>query len=169
MKTFADYGIDTQEKMGDEIKVPCPRCSPSRKKSQYPCLNVSLSKSAWHCWHCGRSGSLLAGWNDERDTSYDSPRQRERQWRKPDYDPHATLLQRTIQWFARRGIPEAVLLRRKISVGTIYMPQVEEEVQVMQFPYFRDGECVNIKYRDAQKNFRMVAGAERLLYGLDDI
>jgi twinkle protein len=49
------------------------------------------------------------------------------------------------------------------------MPHVEEEVQAIQFPYFRDGVCVNIKYRSHPKGFRMVGGAERILYGLDDI
>ena len=33
----------------------------------------------------------------------------------------------------------------------------------------RDGETINCKYRDKEKNFRMAGGAERLLYGLDDL
>jgi twinkle protein len=49
------------------------------------------------------------------------------------------------------------------------MPQLEEEVSTLQFPYFRNGEVINIKYRDFQKHFRMVGGAERILYGLDDV
>jgi twinkle protein len=51
----------------------------------------------------------------------------------------------------------------------IYMPQLEEETTAIQFPYFRGGEVINVKYRDGRKNFRMAAGAERVLYGLNDI
>ena len=49
------------------------------------------------------------------------------------------------------------------------MPQIEEEVQAIAFPYFKAGEIVNVKYRDSQKNFRQVAGAEKIVYKYDDI
>jgi twinkle protein len=43
-------------------------------------------------------------------------------------------------------------------------------VNCIAFPYFRDGELVNIKFRALdQKAFAQVRGAERILYGLDDI
>lgn len=37
------------------------------------------------------------------------------------------------------------------------------------FPYLRNGEVVNVKYRTMDKSFRQVKGAEKILYGLDDI
>jgi hypothetical protein len=46
------------------------------------------------------------------------------------------------------------------------MPQVEHHVNAIAFPYKRDGDLVNVKYRDRQKNFRMETGAERVLYAL---
>lgn len=49
------------------------------------------------------------------------------------------------------------------------MPQIEDEVTAIAFPYFRNGEVVNIKYRDGKKNFRQVAGAEKLVYKFDDM
>lgn len=166
MKTFADFGIDIAGKSGVEVKVPCPKCSPTRKKDKYPCLNVNTEKEAWNCWHCNRSGSLRTGWSDDRETqTYLSP---QKQYRKPDHTPQSPR-ERTLQFFAKRGIPAQVVIRRQIDVGPIYMPQVEEEVEAIRFPYFRDGVCVNIKYRDSKKNFRMESGAERILYGYDDI
>ena len=40
----------------------------------------------------------------------------------------------------------------------------------IRFPYLRDGQVINIKYRAVvEKAFWMVKGAERILYGLDDI
>jgi len=39
----------------------------------------------------------------------------------------------------------------------------------MAFPYYRNGQLVNVKYRGPNKTFWQVKGAEKILYGLDDI
>lgn len=49
------------------------------------------------------------------------------------------------------------------------MPQIEDEATAIAFPYYKDGEVVNVKYRDGQKNFRQVAGSQKILYKYDDI
>ena len=90
-------------------------------------------------------------------------------YHKPAYHLPSPPTSQLEEWFAKRGIPRRVLERRRISTTKIYMPQHEGEERAIQFPYFRHGECINIKYRDAHKHFRMVSGAERILYGLDDI
>jgi len=74
-----------------------------------------------------------------------------------------------VQWFAGRGITESVLERNKIGWTTVYMPQREEHQDAIVFPYFRDGELINRKYRTLDKQFRMETGAERILYGLADV
>jgi twinkle protein len=161
MKSFADFGIDVHGKTSGECKVTCPRCSHTRKKKRYPCLNVSLDKGVWHCWHCEWAGSLQGG-EDRRSSPPPRP------YHKPAYRP-TTLPENVMEWFKERGIPETVLARRQIGYGPVYMPHDEEEVPAIQFPFRRDGEVVNVKYRDAHKHFRMVGGAERILYGLDDL
>ena len=163
MKDWSDYGIDTRGKTVGEVKTTCPQCSQYRKKKNYPCLNVNLDKSVWHCWHCEWSGSLKDG--EERRSN---PKATPLVFRKPVYR-QTPLTSRVIEWFASRGIPEAVLARNRISYGPVYMPQVEQEMPAIQFPYFRNGELVNVKYRDGHKHFRMAGGAERLLYGWDDV
>ena len=74
-----------------------------------------------------------------------------------------------VDWFAQRGISQEVLERNQISKGVAYFPQTEEETACIMFPYFRGEEIVNIKYRTRDKLFRMAAGAERILYGINDI
>jgi twinkle protein len=74
-----------------------------------------------------------------------------------------------VQFFAKRGISPAVLRRNLVSLQRVYMPQVEDHVNAVCFPYLRDDEWINAKYRDKDKNFRMETGAERVLYGLNDI
>lgn len=162
MKTYADFGIVLKAGATGEVKTTCPRCSSSRKKRKYPCLNVNTDKGVWNCWHCGWSGSL-------KDGEWQKPEIR-KVYTRPKYTAPATgLPEEVVKWFAGRGITPEVLQRNRIGCGPIYMPQVEEEVNTVQFPYFRGEDTVNIKYRDGRKNFRMAAGAERVLYGLNDI
>jgi twinkle protein len=162
-RTWTDFGIDTKGHTTGEFKTVCPACSAHRKKKHYPCLNLNLDKGVWHCWHCEWSGTLGKG-EDRRSNPYATPLI----FRKPVYRQTA-LPQRVVDWFATREIPEKILARNRISYGPVYMPQVEQEVPAIQFPYFRNGEVVNVKYRDGRKFFRMSGGAERILYGLDDI
>jgi twinkle protein len=77
--------------------------------------------------------------------------------------------QKAMDWFKGRGISKEVVSRNKIGYGKIYMPQVGEEVNAIQFPYYDGNEIINIKSRDGNKNFRMEKNARRVLYGLNDI
>lgn len=162
MKDWSETGIDLRGKHSGEVKTTCPRCSPARKKKNYPCLNVNLDEGVWHCWHCGWAGSLKQG-EFQRPTFTKA-------YRKPDYVSQAKPLPDAAQgWFAKRGITQAVLQRNMVATGSAYFPQCEEERGCVMFPYRRRGEVVNVKYRTFDKLFRMEGGCERVLYGLDDI
>jgi len=162
MQTYTDVGIDTRGKNSGEIKTTCPRCSHTRKKRNYPCLNVNLDEGVWHCWHCEWAGSLKQG-------EYSRP-VITKTYRKPVFVGQVSgLPEKVAAWFVSRGITETVLRRNLIGHGTAYFPQVEEDRTCVLFPYRRKGEVVNIKYRTGDKHFRMEGGCERVLYGLDDI
>lgn len=162
MKAWSDLGIDTRGRASGEIKVTCPQCSPHRKKRSFPCLNVNLDKGVFHCWHCGWSGGLGQG-------TQIVPRYT-KVYRRPDYVAQASgLPTEVVQWFASRGITESVLRRNQVGAGRAYFPQVEEERGCVMFPYLRGSEVINVKYRTRDKLFRMAGGAERVLYGLNDI
>lgn len=161
MKTLIDYGIDVAGKHGVEVKTTCPQCSSSRKKKNYPCLNVNLEKNCWNCWHCGWSGTLQGG-------EWQKPEIR-KVYSKPVFAPVEKPSEGLGAWFAKRGISAEVLQRNRISSGEAYFPQVEEERNCIMFPYYRGAEVVNVKYRTKDKLFRMSAGAERILYGVNDI
>lgn len=161
MKTFSDFGIDLGNRSGVEVKTICPQCSGARKKKNYPCLNVNTEKECWNCWHCGWAGTLKGG-------EWQKPEIR-RVYAKPAFMPDATPNEKLEKWFAGRGITAEVLLRNRISRGEAYFPQVEEERPCIQFPHYRGSDVVNVKYRTHDKLFRMAAGAERILYGVNDI
>src|SRR5262245_31046062 len=144
MQTLSDVGIDTRGKFGGEIKTTCPRCSSSRKKSKYPCLNVNIDEGIWHCWHCGWAGSLKQG-------EYQRPTFT-KAYRKPDYVGQVSgLPAKVVDWFGKRGITETVLRRNMVGTGQAYFPQVEDERGCVMFPYRRRSEVVNVKYRTHDK------------------
>jgi twinkle protein len=75
-----------------------------------------------------------------------------------------------VQWLAKRGISETTARRNRVGTQRAYIPKLGAEVDCIAFPYFRDGELVNIKFRAlAEKAFAQVKDAEKILYGLDDI
>lgn len=161
-KNFVDYGIELPTHAGVEVDAICPECSQTRKKKHAKCLSVNTEKGTWLCHHCGWSGGLAKG-----------VERHEIHWRKPQYRrpevKQSNLPEKALAWFGKRGICPEVLNRNRVGFTAVYMPQVEETVPAIVFPYFRDEVVVNAKYRDAHKNFRMEAGAERLLYGLNDL
>jgi twinkle protein len=163
MLDFASIGIDLARAVGagSEVKTTCPQCSHTRKKKTDRCLNVNVEDGVYHCWHCGWAGKAAAPSNR---VIADKPKA----FVKPVLKARA-LSDAALAWFASRGITEAVLARNRIASARVFMPQVGAEVGAVAFPYFRGGEVVNCKYRDREKHFRMESGAERILYGLDDV
>ncbi len=168
MKTFADFGIHLSAgalpNAKGEISSTCPQCSKDRKKKNARCLSINVDKEAWHCNHCAWVGGLSQGAKRPgRPEHWAAP-----QYRKPDPIPQGKVWQQS--WLSSRGIPDNVILKNRIEYGLAYMPQLEEEVETVSFPYFRNGELINRKYRTIKdKHFRLEAGCELVLYGLDDI
>jgi twinkle protein len=161
VKTFADYDITLKPGASGETKTTCPQCSPSRKKKNYPCLNVSVDKGCWNCWHCGWTGGLARGVEHRPEFT--------KTFRKPDYVAKSQAPDAVAEWFTSRGITPEVMRRNQIGAGKAYFPQVEEERGCVMFPYLRGSEVVNVKYRTRDKLFRMESGCERILYGLNDV
>jgi twinkle protein len=162
LKSWADLGIDIRGATVGEVDTTCPQCSPTRKKKHARCLSVNLDKGVFSCHHCGFTGGLR-----------EPARNAEVAWRKPAYRrpdaPVAVLNNPTRQLLIDRGVTPEVIDRNRIQTVRVYMPQVEDHVNALAFPYYRGDELINVKYRDDAKNFRMEAGAERVLYGLNDI
>jgi twinkle protein len=74
-----------------------------------------------------------------------------------------------IDWFNTRGISNNTLLRFNISQSVEWMPKFKQETPVICFNYYRDNELVNIKFRGAQKDFKLHKDSELIFYNLDAI
>jgi twinkle protein len=165
MKTWNDFKIEIPLTGGAERFTTCPQCSSTRKKKSAKCLSVNIEKEIWHCHHCGWKGTLKGGEHE---------RPRIDRWKPQEYTRPVYLQgspsQQAIDFCLERSISREIVERYAITVGMEWMPQLEDRVPVLQFPYMRDGQVINIKSRAlAEKAFRQVADAEKILYGLDDI
>ena len=158
MTSFYQYGIEIKRSSG-QTKVKCPKCSHERRKKSEPCLSVNIDEGVWNCHNCGWSGALKKH-NYMADMKYVKPKQ---------IIKTSQYSNEFLKFFKDRGISEKTLLSNRVSEGREYMPQAGEERNTVQFNYYRNNELINIKYRDGDKNFKLVKDAERIMYGLDDI
>lgn len=155
---FSDYGIIVRKTSG-QVKTKCPKCSKDRKKKSDPCLSVNIDTGVWNCHNCGWKGGLNKQ-NNMQEVKYVMPKA------KPNVSKYSDGI---LKYFKDRGISETTLLKNNIGEGKEYMPQVSAERNTIQFNYYKDSELINVKYRDGDKNFKLVKDAERIMYGLDDL
>ena len=151
---LSNLGIKIKKQSG-EYKTTCPKCSHTRKNRKDKCLSVNITKGIYNCHNCGWSGTV------------------KKFSAKPDYiipvRENIQINTRVLNWFSDRKISEPTLIHWKIGESLEYMPQVNKKRRVINFNYYRENKLVNTKFRDSEKNFKMVSGAELIFYGLDNI
>lgn len=153
LKQLQDLGIVLKRQSGS-IKTKCPKCSHERRNKNDDCLSVNIDEGLYNCHHCGWQGNVLFKQKKE----YVVPEK-----------VKVNLTDRVIKWFAERSITEPTLVHWKIGESFEYMPQVRAKRKCINFNYYRNDNIVNVKYRDGQKNFKLVSGAELIFYGIDNI
>lgn len=127
--------------------MPCPQCSPSRRKASDPCLAVNIDDGVFYCHHCG----------------YTNPRGG-KVYKRPSYRAKLNLPDSVVKFFKDRGIGSEVLIENKIGFGESFAGK-----HGIQFPYFKGGNIVNIKHRTHDKQFRQEKDAEKCFYRFDSI
>lgn len=144
-------------------------------------FKVHKAKQFYKCFGCGRSGdaiNFLQEHNninyieaikyiankyhitiEERDKKqYDKPTPRT----KPPDDP-------LIQYFVKRNISASTVRYFQITESKEWMPKAKEEIHVICFNYYKDGELTNIKFRGKDKDFKLNKNSEQIFYNLDSI
>lgn len=139
----------------------CPLCSSSRKKSSEKCMSVFWDTGLGQCNHCGERVQLH---------TY-KKKAEQREYVKPKNINTTHLSDKVVDWFRKRGISQRTLKIARISDGVASMPTRDgfKDRNAIMFNYFRDGELINVKYRDGEKNFKLIGGAERIFYNLENI
>ena len=142
-------GIDLRNRWSGEVKTICPKCSHQRKKKSDPSLGVNIDTGVWKCHHCGWSGSV-------------------NQYVRPE--PKQPIKSEGIfEFFDKRKISKETIEAFAITESREWMPQDQKEHRVICFNYFLDGELINIKFKTADKKFKMVKDARKIPYNVDAI
>lgn len=147
------YGFDENHKTST-----CPKCSEQRKKNKDKCLSIFWDTGLAKCNHCGELIQLHTYKSSNRDIKYTIPTFK-----------YEALSEKVIEWFEKRGISQQTLSHAKVTQSIEWMPQTKKEENTINFNYFLNDEIVNVKYRDGRKNFKLFAGAEKILYNIDSI
>lgn len=176
VEALKNLNIDLKNKTGGTLKTKCPNCSHTRRyKQSEPCLSVNISEGLYNCHHCGWSGRAK---QDSYNSGYIVPRHKPKIYKKPVIKEESKIIgdpsEKMYKWFEEeRKINREIVDTHKVYYTKHWFPagkgRPEGESSCIAFPYFRNGELVNVKYRDAHKRFISESGCESIPYGIDDI
>jgi twinkle protein len=148
-----------------------------------PSFKVNQADRFFKCFGCGKQGDVFdflqfmdgktypeavkemaVRYNVELE--YDRPL---KEYKKPVLSKNplsATFLKPFAEY---RKIKPSTLEKFRVTEAIEWMPKAKKEIVVCCFNYFREGELVNVKYRGANKDFKLAKDAELILYNIDSI
>lgn len=158
LATMRVYEIEAN-KAGENYS-PCPECCQDRshKNQKKKCFSYNTEKDAGYCNHCN---ARFVKHNPFEKKEYQKP--------TVEFENYTKLSDAVVKWFQGRGISQRTLLQMKIGEKVEWMPQTEKDVNCIMYPFYRNGELINVKYRDGKKNFKLSSGAELIWYNYDAI
>ena len=158
---LSDLGIKLTRHSGSE-KTRCPQCSDARKNKHDKPLSVDINTGSFNCHNCGYKGNVRS--IQRRD-------EQKKKYEKPDQSilKNRALTEKVAKYFSGRGLSEKTLQHFMIFAKDEFMPQSAANESCICFPYLRDGQMVNVKYRSAKKHFKMVKDAELIFYNMPSI
>lgn len=154
-----NLGIRLRRRSGQE-KTTCPQCSESRRNKKDPCLSVNITEGTYCCHNCDWKGNVKEFVKIQK-RDYKKP--------EPGMFKHVQLSEKIENWFKGRGISKETLQKFMVHGREEWMPQAQKNESCIVFPYFRNGEIVNAKFRDGRKNFKMVKDAELVFFGMQTL
>ena len=149
---------DIEANKNGENQMPCPECSQNRRKKHIKCFSYNAEKEVGYCNHCE---TRFVKHNPHEEKQYIKPTL---EWKN-----FTKLSENAVKYFESRKISQKTLLSMNIGEKKEYIPQLEKEVNCIFFPYFKNCELINTKFRDARKNFKLISGAELIWFNYDCI
>jgi twinkle protein len=168
-------------------KTKCPKCGDQSKHRNKTDLSVKVPEGQYKCHN---PGCDFKGVVKNEYVYVPKPKD----YTRPKFNNRTEVSDKIVNWFfEKRSISQGTLIKNKITDGLAWMPQVFRfeyqklldegvedaearlkanqlaKVNTIQFNYFRNGELINVKYRDGSKNFRLEKDAELIFYGYDDV
>ena len=157
---LCDAGIKLTRTSG-QVKTKCPKCSDSRRNKTDTPLSVNINEGEYSCHNCGWKGNVRSFDKKYEHKKYEKPSQ--------EILKNIEVQEKAMKYFSDRGISKETLDKFLVFTKEEWMPQTQKKENCICFPYIRDGEIINIKYRDGKKNFKLSKNAELIFYNLNAI
>jgi twinkle protein len=159
------YSIESKQiydipvKSGGENAMPCPECGPKRKPENRKKKSFSWNeaKKTGFCNNC-----------QARFIEY-KPFTQTKEYKVPERKNDTKLTDKALAYIEGRMIGKETISSLGVYSDMEFMPQINKEVEVICFPYIREGKLINIKFRGPQKSFKMVKDAELIFFNLDSL
>ena len=155
--TFNQYDLQVGKTQGI-----CPLCSFDRKpeNQKQKCASYDWERGLGTCHNCNRIFQLH---------TYQRKGKAEKEYVTPELKPIEIPGTKIQEWFKARGISQQTLGDLKVTEGPEFMPQTVKTENAIHFNYFIGDNLINVKYRDARKNFKLYKGAEKIFYNINNI
>lgn len=157
---LSSLGIKLRRRSGQE-KTTCPECSESRRNKKDPCLSVNITEGTYCCHNCGFKGNVKTFEKKHESKKYERPPQ--------SMLKDIQLSEKVVEYSEKRGISKSTLDKFLVHAKEEWMPQTQKKERCIVFPYMRNGEIVNAKYRDGAKNFKLIKDAELIFFGMQTL
>ena len=169
-----DIPVGARYNQKGEYYMICPVCTPTREpghqKEAKMAVNLLKNPRPWRCNHCEAKGYII----DEEYLATTKV--------KPILNIKGTLSisDNLVKWFwDERRISIQTLRDFNISMtqeSILHIRSKDPELKgkyanrkCINFPYYKRKTLINVKYRDMEKNFKMIADASKILYNIDSL
>lgn len=138
-------------------RFKCPECSDGSKRKNPKDVQFYDGSDVAFCHKCQASFFPY------------KPYQKEKDYKLPERKNLTNLSDKAMKYWEGRMISQQTLIDLGIYSDKEFMPQYNGVVNVMCFPFYRDNELVNVKFRGPKKTFKLVSGAELIWYNFNTL
>lgn len=154
-ETKETFILDTNRSNGIEA-TKCPKCSENRKNKSQKSFNWNHNEQVGKCHNCQNAFYIYKEMKQQK--IYERPKVN-----------NTELTDKAVAYFETRRISQFTLRLLQVSSGIDWMPQMEKEVETIHFNFYRNEELINVKYRGANKSFKLHKDAELIFYNENSI
>jgi twinkle protein len=145
------FDLKGRDHAATDIKVKCPQCSETRKDKRDPCVSIRPADGVANCKNCG---AVFLIRKEQR------VQVRTKQEARPMKPKNITDLTDAGLEYCRN---------RRITQEALNAHKVRERNGMIAFPFFYNGDVVNVKYRGIEgKTFSQEVGGYHILYNYDN-
>lgn len=172
----------TLKKVGDKYRGLCPFHD---EKTPSFFVVKTTQDSYFKCFGCGKGGDAINFIQEKENVNFlgaiellaqqykiELVKEGQQKYVIPEWKNKTDMSDKIVKWFKDRKISQKTIQRLKITDGVESMPVEKgtfKNMNCIHFNYFRNDELINIKYRGANKVFKLHTGSQLILYNLDSI